>query len=176
MNNANEASGKPVREGLVFFTINDGNGASNPRSRAVILAIKERHVSAFVYKSLEEAMLLEPVAGMVPIYDTDCVGGPYFEREKEDISNPSWATELSTGSCVAVCQACVSRQHIIETTAKDLIRRFDPYNDAGRKQSHRGREDHFHRPIPVLTRTQRVTRVQAHFMPAREKKRRVSQF
>lgn len=175
MNNPNKVAGISVREGLVFFTIHDGNEYSNPRSRAVILAIKAMGDRAYVYKSLEDAKAVEPVAGMVPLYDTDCVGELFFEREKDDITNPEWANELSTGSCVAVCQQCTSRQHIIENAAKSLKRRFDPYDDGEHRRSHRDDKDRYQHSIPALVRAQRITRPRAYLIPAREK-RKVGQF
>ena len=175
MQTTEKSANTKVREGLVFFTIHNGIEYSNPRSREVILAIKAMGDRAYVYKSLEEATSADPVAGMVPIYDTDCVGELFFEREQDDITNPEWARELSTGSCVAVCLKCVSRQHIIQNAAKDLVRRFEPYDTDERRRSHRGETDRFHHPISAQ-RAQRITRPQSHFMPAREQRRKVSQF
>ena len=170
----NPADGQ-VREQLVFLTINDGNGISNPRSREVILALKRMSQTARVLKSIEEARLMEPVAGVVALFDTDCVSGSAFvQYQKEDGLVPSWALELSTDSCVAICREAVARQVIIERVARELFLGFTLDHD-GDYHSRRDQKERYMRSIPAQ-RAQRLTRPQGHFMPAREPRRKVGQF
>ena len=150
-----EAKDKPtneeVRAGLTFFTLN-GNGDNNPRSREVVLAMRLMGQHAYVYKSLEEVGLMKPVAGMVAIYDTDCVGSPFFERKKEDPEVPKWAQCHST-VCIGICLAAVSCYTATKEVARNLIQRFSDF-DGDYHENHRQKEL-YRRTNPML-RAQRL--------------------
>lgn len=129
---------------LAFFTLDYGR-EKHPRGRNVILEIRNKGYHAFVLKSLQEGKLMRQVAGMVAVFDTDCVGSLWIELQKEDPGVPSWAFELSNGPCVGICQECVAYPANSEKVAYDIIRRFSLNHGA-----HHDEKERFRRPTPFL--------------------------
>lgn len=139
----------------IIFTLN-GEGFDNPRSRWLILDIKHMGTGcrALVLKSISEVKKLRRSgAGMVPIYDTDCVGALVFERLRKEPINPSWARRLSTGLCFGVCLPCIEcasnrtagARKIVET----VTRHYDVLVAASQSQ-----KEIYRRP-PLFMRAQR---------------------
>ncbi|MGB3922272.1 MAG: hypothetical protein WBL19_03340 [Minisyncoccia bacterium] len=124
-----------VHASLILLTL--GDSGRNPYGRFVIAEIREtvaHRYRALILRSVDDAREeMRSGAGMVPFYDTDCVGEPFFVRPKEHPVNPSWAVELSTGLCIGICREGiypkangVAIRTLIKATAQGIINWFGP--------------------------------------------------
>lgn len=106
------------RGGFVLFTIN-GDGESNPRSRQVVLDGRERlGQMGFVFPSVEGVNLRRSaVAGMVALFDMDCVGQPILSDEEiQPELVPSWARKPTSDLCFGIC--LITSQATVEVVRK----------------------------------------------------------
>ena len=144
--------------------------------------LKKNGCHSRLLKSLREGREIPKRAGMVGIYDTDCVSNRddrhgWVERDKYFPGTPLWVTGLSTYSCVGICHDAVTSSSNLKRTMHEIAKRFlydfreeETPDEIEKKEKER--KERLRRLAP-LTRKQHPDRPREHFMLALEPRRKV---
>ena len=116
------------RNGPIFLTVHDNagedSGECNPQSVLVVEELWRRGYNAVVTKSLDEYKPSPNGVAVVSLFDLRFGLNRWSPCSKTASGVPSWARELSTGSCIAIGERCVAFPSIIEGSARQIARLF----------------------------------------------------